>query len=49
MELVVAELRRRAAERRRRRQPVPAPLGHAIRGFEDELRTLRRRLDQLGA
>jgi hypothetical protein len=43
MERVVRELRRRAEERRRGEGLVPAPLGHAIAGFERELRLLRAR------
>ena len=49
MEFVVAHLRERADARRRRQEPVPAPLGHAIRGFEDELHAVRRRLAELAA
>lgn len=44
MERVVRELRTRADERRRREGHVPAALGLAIQGFEDELRLMRRRL-----
>jgi hypothetical protein len=44
MERVIRELRGRADERRRHDGHVPAPLGLAIRGFEDELRRMRRRL-----
>ena len=45
MQYVVRELRRRADERRRRDGAVPAPLGLAIQGFEEELTALRARLD----
>jgi hypothetical protein len=44
MERVVRELRTRAEERRRRDGHVPAPLGLAISGFEEELQQIRRRL-----
>jgi len=47
MELVVGRLHERVEDRRRRREPVPAPLGHAIQDFESELRALRRRLVEL--
>ncbi|MBJ7328587.1 MAG: hypothetical protein JHC95_01750 [Solirubrobacteraceae bacterium] len=43
MELVVRELRKRAAERRRIDGRVPAPLGLAIKSFEEELDELRDR------
>jgi len=49
MELVVARLHERVEDRRRRREPVPAPLGHAIQDFESELRAVRRRLAHLRA
>jgi hypothetical protein len=44
LESVVRELHQRAEARRRQAGFVPAPLGHALRDFELELRSLRERL-----
>lgn len=47
MTRVVGELRRRADQRRADGGVVPAPLGQAIAGFEQELRTVRTLLAEL--
>jgi hypothetical protein len=44
VEQVLAALRARARAREATGGPVPAPLWHAVRGFEAELETVRDRL-----
>jgi hypothetical protein len=46
MQFVVRELRRRADERRRREGAVPAALGLALQGFEQELAELSEALER---
>jgi hypothetical protein len=47
IERVVRELRRRAEDRRRLSGSVPAPLGLAIKDFENELRGLRTQAEHV--